>query len=160
MPVSTVNRGGEMSLILSIKSKYAAMIYDGTKTIELRLSVPRDLSGTIYLYETAPVKSITGSFKCYEFLDMHPRDLWYSAKDETGISYQDYCNYFSGYSRAYGLLIEDVSRFLNPTPLAKIKQIWAGFNPPQSFRYIDDAKTDGLSHIAGNVRALPYLEVK
>lgn len=49
-------------IILSIKPKYAAMILNGTKTVELRKSLPRELPGKVYLYATKPVGKIVGWF--------------------------------------------------------------------------------------------------
>ena len=61
-----------MKVILSIHPKWAKLIYDGKKTIEWRKIVPSCLLPihlsneklTVYLYETAPVKKVTGYFIC------------------------------------------------------------------------------------------------
>lgn len=46
-----------MNIILSIKPKWAELIYSGKKTIEWRKSFPkRENIECVYLYETAPVK--------------------------------------------------------------------------------------------------------
>ena len=53
-----------MNIILSIKPKWAELIYSGKKTIEWRKSFPKRKNiECVYLYETAPVKKVTGSFK-------------------------------------------------------------------------------------------------
>jgi predicted transcriptional regulator len=46
--------------LLSIHSKYAAAIYAGIKTVELRSVPPKKPCERMYLYETAPKKLITG----------------------------------------------------------------------------------------------------
>lgn len=64
-----------MNIILSIKPKWAELIYSGKKKIEWRKNLPcnREIlnltelrDGTdkvkVYLYETAPVKKVTGFF--------------------------------------------------------------------------------------------------
>lgn len=52
-----------MNIILSIKPKWAELIYSGKKTIEWRKSFPtRENIECVYLYETAPVKKVTGFF--------------------------------------------------------------------------------------------------
>lgn len=61
-----------MNIILSIKPKWAKLIYEGKKTIEWRKTLPRkmdlkllrdgDPNVKVYLYETTPVKAITGFF--------------------------------------------------------------------------------------------------
>lgn len=61
-----------MNIILSIKPKWAKLIYEGKKTIEWRKTLPMktdpkllrdgDPNVKVYLYETTPVKAITGFF--------------------------------------------------------------------------------------------------
>ena len=61
------------AILLSIKPEWAEKIYNGEKTIEWRKSRPRidrnNRHTRVYIYETAPVKRITGYFTlhgCYE----------------------------------------------------------------------------------------------
>ena len=62
-----------MNIILSIKPKWAELIYSGKKTIEWRKSFPKLNSyedfkiEKVFLYETAPVKKITGYFEFNEY---------------------------------------------------------------------------------------------
>lgn len=51
-----------MNILLSIKPKYAKLIYEGKKTIEYRKDFPKFINwrSKIFLYETAPVKRVTG----------------------------------------------------------------------------------------------------
>lgn len=52
-----------MNIILSIKPKWAELIYSGKKTIEWRKSIPKFQNiEKVFLYETYPVKKITGFF--------------------------------------------------------------------------------------------------
>lgn len=52
-----------MNIILSIHPKWAKLIYEGKKTIEWRKNTPsEDFIDKVFLYETAPVKKITGCF--------------------------------------------------------------------------------------------------
>jgi len=54
------------AILLSIKPEWAEKIYNGEKTIEWRKSRPRidrnNRHMRVYVYETAPVKRITGYF--------------------------------------------------------------------------------------------------
>lgn len=54
----------ETTAILAIHHVYATAIYDGVKTFEVRKT--RINASTIYLYETAPIKLITGVIKIGE----------------------------------------------------------------------------------------------
>ena len=59
----TVNRKIEMNILLSIKPKWARLIYEGKKTIEWRKNIPNaDFIDKVFLYETAPVRKVTGFF--------------------------------------------------------------------------------------------------
>lgn len=51
-----------MNILLSIKPEYAKLIYEGNKTIEYRKDFPKFVlwGSKIFLYETAPIKRVTG----------------------------------------------------------------------------------------------------
>lgn len=61
-----------MNIVLAIKPKWAKLIYEGKKTVEWRKTLPGKMdlkllrdgnpNVKVYLYETAPVKAITGFF--------------------------------------------------------------------------------------------------
>lgn len=61
-----------MNIILSIHPKWAKLIYEGKKTIEWRKNLPHKMDSVklrdgnpdvkVYLYETAPVRKVTGFF--------------------------------------------------------------------------------------------------
>lgn len=61
-----------MNIILSIHPKWANLIYEGKKTIEWRKSIPMkmhplklrdgDPKVKVYIYETSPMKLVTGFF--------------------------------------------------------------------------------------------------
>ena len=48
-------------LVMSIKPKYANMIYDGSKMFEFRKVPPRNLKAVYVIYESAPVSGLTGA---------------------------------------------------------------------------------------------------
>lgn len=58
-----------MNIILSIHPKWAEKIYAGEKKIEWRKTKPKsyDREMKVYLYETAPVKKVTGYFMVERF---------------------------------------------------------------------------------------------
>jgi predicted transcriptional regulator len=69
-----------MNVILSIHPKWAKLIYEGKKTIEWRKIIPSCLLPIyskhkplkVYLYETSPIKKVSGYFVCRDVvrLDM------------------------------------------------------------------------------------------
>lgn len=59
-----------MNILLSIKPKWAEKIYSGEKTIEFRKSIPKNFDTTedvVFIYETAPVKMVTGYIRIGAF---------------------------------------------------------------------------------------------
>lgn len=63
-----------MNVLLSIKPKWAEKIYNGEKTIEFRKSIPKnfDISkDVVFIYETAPVKMVTGYIRISAFSKMN-----------------------------------------------------------------------------------------
>jgi hypothetical protein len=49
--------------IFSIKHRYAELIYSGHKCVELRRMAPKSPIERAWIYETAPVKRVTGWFE-------------------------------------------------------------------------------------------------
>jgi predicted transcriptional regulator len=49
--------------IFSIKHRYAECIYSGHKCVELRRTAPKTPIERAWIYETAPVKKVTGWFE-------------------------------------------------------------------------------------------------
>lgn len=132
-----------MNIILSIHPKWARLIYEGEKTIEWRKTSPlRANKSVVYIYETAPIKKITGSFifNGLYLLDAYEK-TWIDNYNERGIDiigsgrvpidelqkYQNNSRVLRGWCRAGAL------RFDSPKSLEDfgIKR------PPQSWRYVE-----------------------
>lgn len=144
-----------MDILLSIKPKYAQMIYDGTKRYEYRRRMPRKLNvgDTVYLYETAPVKAVTGYFIVGDggivTTDRHL--LWRMTKEYAGISRVEFLRYFHGdgvYVEASAIKVCNHYKYLYSRPLHHFFKKKAGartrsmvipsaiMKAPQSFCYI------------------------
>lgn len=131
-----------MDVILSIKPKWAELIYSGKKIIEWRKSFPKIIQcefskiEKVFLYETAPVKKITGYF---EFNESYPV---YLISDIDALSNQcliengcvpkeDLKRYKGKNDCLYGWIVGKVTKFKVPFDLVS-------FNlkrPPQSWCY-------------------------
>lgn len=79
-----------MNVILSIHPKWAKLIYEGKKTVEWRKTTPYRLRPTdnIYLYETSPVKKVTGRIKMYSHAILSIEDVM-AREDGYGMNYID-----------------------------------------------------------------------
>ncbi|MBF0516376.1 MAG: hypothetical protein HQK97_04530 [Nitrospirae bacterium] len=133
------NNGKKDSMILSMHPKHAKMIYDGTKTVELRSKWPIKYDRKIYIYETSPTQAITGSFYVDEVMYGQRPLIFDRIFRASGMPLNDFLDvflvYFSYGAVAYAIYIRNVEWFPVPIPLSTIKKEWPEFKPPQSYRF-------------------------
>lgn len=137
MSVAVINN---KILIVSIKPQYAEKIFNGEKTIELRKSAPRRVEKGSYMliYVTAPVKELWGICKIESIIEDNPELLWENFGEKTGISKQEYDNYYGGNCNAFGIQLKDIKNLLSSSiQLDHLKKIIPEFMPPQTYRYLD-----------------------
>lgn len=125
------------ALLLSIRPRFAKMIFDGTKTVELRRVRPTIQAGDLALvYVTSPVKEIQGAFRVGKTVSGTPDAIWRKFGKQTGTTRAEFDAYFLGKTEAHALVIEEAWTLPKPVQLACIRKEKRGFRPPQSFRYI------------------------
>lgn len=61
--------------LMSIRPKWAKELYSGKKTVEFRKSSP-PLDSLVFLYESAPVKAVTGCFQVQAVLTSNASHIW------------------------------------------------------------------------------------
>jgi predicted transcriptional regulator len=128
-------------LLISIKPQYAKKIFKGEKTIELRKSAPLRAGKNSYMliYVTSPVKELWGICKIENIIKEKPTILWENFGEHTGISKDEFDNYYKDSINAFGIKLKDVKNLLEYSiDLKKLKEIIPGFTPPQTYRYIDN----------------------
>ena len=140
------------SIILSIKPKWASLIYAGKKEVEWRKSIPAAivcghsengfvsiLTTQVYMYETAPVSLVTGFFEmccctCFSDTKLIPKDY----RDSGAVPIVDLDKY-ANKKAIYGWEIDAVTKFKEPKRLSDFTD-WRGnkiTRPPQSWMYHD-----------------------
>lgn len=126
-----------MNVILSIKPKWAELIYSGKKTIEWRKSFPKAKNiDKVLLYETAPVKAITGFFKFDKTVCIESLPYIDPLIVRMGCVPFDALKQYKGNSDClYGWMIADVTKFEDGWSLnfVDLKR------PPQSWCYVKDS---------------------
>ena len=65
--------------LMSIKPKWAKELYSGKKTVEFRKSSPA-VGSLVFLYESAPVRAVTGCFQVHAVLTSNASHIWYALK--------------------------------------------------------------------------------
>jgi predicted transcriptional regulator len=124
--------------MLSVRPEYAARIFDGSKTVELRRTSPRIAAGNLVIvYETSPTRAVVGYFVVAGISTRAPAALWGDVKDRAGITRREYRNYFVGSERATAIWVAYASRFKQRLSLETLQSTDPAFAPPQSYRYLD-----------------------
>lgn len=124
-------------ILMSIKPKYAEQIIRGNKTIELRRVAPNlDKSTVLLIYESTPVKAITGYAFISEITKLSPSEAWAQYAGKAQISKHDFDEYYQGADQAFAIHLKKAARLLEPISLADLRSEQILFNPPQSYRYL------------------------
>jgi len=141
------------ALLMSIRPNYAAQIFDGTKTVELRRVRPRLTSGDLVLvYASSPVKALLGAFEVSRVIAAAPSKLWKRTGRKARTTREQFDDYFNGAALGYGIVLKRTWLLTKPMGLAKLRERHSSFRPPQSYHYLTDkqAKRIGLLRVLGN----------
>jgi len=139
-------------LLLSVRPRFAALILAGTKTIELRRVRPRVVPGDgVLLYVSSPVMALTACSTVERVFEGSPTKLWEVVRSRAGVTRREYDEYFRGAARGAGISLGEVDRFSHAVPLSELREIWPGFHPPQSFRYLDSQAFEDMAVLTPRV---------
>jgi predicted transcriptional regulator len=113
------------------------MIFEGTKTVELRRVRPTIRAGDLALvYVSSPTKELQGAFKVGKTVSGTPSFIWKEFGKQTGVTRKEFDAYFQDKDVAHALLIEEAWKLPKPVRLACLRKEKRGFRPPQNFHYI------------------------
>ncbi len=125
------------SLLLSLKPRYADLIFEGVKKAELRRRALAEMKGRdVFVYVTSPIMELRGGFRVGEVWTGTPQDIWKKVSEWAGVNKDDFDAYYAGQSIAYALEITDIWEFTNPPRLSVLRNRFDNFIVPQSWRYI------------------------
>ncbi|GAA0986256.1 hypothetical protein GCM10009551_037580 [Nocardiopsis tropica] len=125
----------ERAAVMSIHPQYASAIMQGKKTIEFRKRrLASDIS-TVWVYATAPIKRIVGSFTIKSTVELTPEAMWKEYGTSGCIDEDAFFAYYQSGQTAIGLLVEEFAPLDRPVLLGEI--LPSGV-PPQSFAYVDN----------------------
>ncbi len=125
-----------MNVLLSIRPKYVEEIIKGNKRYEFRKSIFKKNVDKVWIYATSPTKKIVGTFVIGKIIKDAPENLWKNLNALSGLSEQEFFDYFYGTKTGFALELEYTKFFEVPIDP---KTIFPDFTPPQSFYYFDDA---------------------
>ena len=125
------------ALLISLRPRFAKMIFAGTKKVELRRVRPRIGKGDmVFIYVSSPVMALEGAFEVGRIVSGTPQTIWEKFNRKTGLSKQEFDSYYKGKQMAFAILIERYWQLPVPVRLAKLRKERNGFHPPQSYHYI------------------------
>lgn len=129
------------TLLVSIRPRFAELLLDGTKTVELRRTRPQTPPGTpVLLYASSPVMQLVGEATVERVDHGNPEDVWRQHGSSTGLVRTEYDHYFTGSPIAVAIVLKDVRALRQPRTLAECRRRITSFRPPQSFRYLDGSQ--------------------
>lgn len=126
-------------ILLSIKPKYADMILDGNKTVEIRrTNIKWKPNETVLMYATSPISRIVGRFTIQQIVFDNCESIWNTYSDKMGLSKAEFLQYASGKDNVCAILLCDQKPIRNGLSLNKLRSELR-INIPQSYIYIRDA---------------------
>ncbi len=135
----------QRAVLMSIKPKYADLIFAGTKTIELRRVCPKVEPGDLVLvYVSSPRMALVGGFEVAEIVSDEPQTLCKKWQPQSGVEKETFLHYFQGAATAYGILIGRTWQFESATELKTLRRRKGGFHAPQSYRYVGSEEFEKL----------------
>ena len=124
-------------LLLSLKPRYANLVFDGLKKVELRRRSPKNLEGRdVFVYVTNPDRILRGGFKVGNVWIGSPEEIWEIVSESAGLDKLDFDAYYAGRDVAYAFEIVEPLEYKNPLTLDALKRMFRDFVVPQSWRYV------------------------
>lgn len=136
------------AVLISVRPKFAEMIFAGSKTVELRRVCPIISEGDLALvYVSSPIKQLQGAFEVGKIISASPSTLWKKIGKKSGVSRKEFLDYFDGKTKAHALVIKRAWKLSTPVCLTTLKRRKGGFRPPQNFHYLNRAESSPLASI-------------
>lgn len=136
----------DRALLVSVRPRFASLLLSGEKTVELRRTPPDvEFGALVLMYESSPNRRLVGRGRVAAIDVDEPDSIWTRHGPNTGISRGEFDAYFQGTSRAVAISIRGVVPLDRPASLDELRRRWAGFQPPQSFRYLSHTQVQRLT---------------
>jgi predicted transcriptional regulator len=129
---------GHHWMIMSIHPKYASLILDGKKTIEIRRQFSAGNVGMrMLIYSTHPKMALVGTAKITGASKVSGSNAETTICDEACVTAEEFKEYASSRGEVWAIRLAEVTRFPQPLQLKHLSEILqAKLRPPQSFEII------------------------
>lgn len=125
--------------MISMRPTFVERVFTGQKTVELRRTRPSLAEGdTVFVYCSAPVSALIGTFAVVEIIEEEVDRLWMEVFRDAGVSREEYDSYFENARVGFGIRFERLVELDDPIPLERLRNDLGGFAPPQCFNYFRD----------------------
>lgn len=121
-------------ILISLVSRHAKNIFDGNKRVEFRRRTMHITPGTTaWIYVKLPIGAITGRVKVTAIHTSSPTALWQRFSAVSGLSKNEFFDYFSGVAVGVALELGDTRELRQSISLLSLREISTSFQPPQFF---------------------------
>lgn len=121
-------------MLISLEQKHAENILTGKKHVELRrrtMGIP--VGSVVWIYVKKPIGAVVGHARVSNRHSFAPSTLWNKFSAVSGLTRQEFFDYFRGVSKGCALALDDVHRLRSPVSLEALRKGRGGFHPPQFF---------------------------
>lgn len=129
---------GHAALLMSIRPHFVDLILSGEKLVELRRKPPKTVPSTAVLYASGTSRRIEGVVSLEGIVTSSPADVWRRFHPVSGLTRAEFDGYFEGATEASALILSAPRRALHTLSLSELRTL--GLEPPQSWRYLDEAR--------------------
>ena len=134
-----------MPLLLSLKPRFAELVFMGEKTVELRRRIASTMTGReVFIYVSSPERMIRGGFRVADVWSSDPETVWSEVASRAGVAKAEYDAYYKGCGIAHALALSDVWAHEAPVEIEGVRRALPGFRPPQSWRYAKGRELEWL----------------
>jgi predicted transcriptional regulator len=146
------------ALLISIRPRFVKLIFEGTKTVELRRVKPRLQAGDlVVVYASGSTMAIVGAFVVTGVTEATPKQIWRQHNGEGGLEKDEFDRYFEGKTTGYAIQIGKRWELPCPISLQTLRQLHGGFRPPQSYHYwkLDELLSLGRRALSTQITHIP-----
>ena len=120
-------------VIFSLKPAWAEKILSGEKKVEFRRSVCTESVDRILLYETSPVRKVTGEVCVDVIISGTPEEVWEKLGDKAAMTKREYDRYYRKKNRAVAYCLSHPVRYERERDLEE----YGIASAPRSFVYVE-----------------------
>lgn len=122
-------------ILISLERRFSTQLLTGRKRVELRKRPINVASGTrIWFYSKVPCGAVEGFGIVKKVVIGAPDLIWKLYGAVSGITREEFNEYFKGYVSACAILFKRVVRLKRTVSLKQLRQERRSFQPPQFFK--------------------------